>query len=149
MAITEEFNKMNDTTAAKWQRLKNEFEEAFVSDTAQRWLGGLIDGLKWVIDLLIGKSGLSSALFTIITLFGILKLEIISSIWKGFTFVLLKIIDLFKNWRVALELLIIKMKEMDEQQYLHLRENCHKASLGDFSFDEQMDRYFKFLKEKS
>ena len=117
MAITEEFNKMNDTTAAKWQRLKNEFEEAFVSDTAQRWLGGLIDGLKWVIDLLIGKSGLSSALFTIITLFGILKLEIISSIWKGFTFALLKIIDLFRNWRVALELLIIRMKAMTLAQW--------------------------------
>ena len=49
----------------------------------------------------------------------------------------------------ALKENIIKMKEMDEQQYLHLRENCHKASLGDFSFDEQMDRYFKFLKEES
>lgn len=54
IALQEEFNKMNDTTAAKWARLKNQLEEMFVSDSAQRWLGGLIDNLRKLVDIISG-----------------------------------------------------------------------------------------------
>lgn len=54
IAIQAEYDKMNETTAAKWARLKNTFEEMFVGDTAQRWLGGIIDGLRNIVDLISG-----------------------------------------------------------------------------------------------
>ena len=56
-AIQREFEKMNDTTAAKWEKLKNQIEEFFVGDTAQRWLGGIIDGLRYLVDFLTGNVG--------------------------------------------------------------------------------------------
>ena len=49
-ALMDEYSKMNDTTAAKLERLKNEIEEWFVSDTMQRWLGRLIDSLRALAD---------------------------------------------------------------------------------------------------
>ena len=55
MAIQREFQKMNETTAAKWERLKNELEEAFVGDQAQRWLGGIIDGLRQLVNIVSGN----------------------------------------------------------------------------------------------
>lgn len=57
IAIQQEYDKMNETTAAKWERLKNEIEEAFVGDTAQRLLGGLIDVLRGLVNLLTGNVG--------------------------------------------------------------------------------------------
>ena len=45
-AIFAEYTKMNETTAAKWARLKNDIEEMFVSDWGQRMLGGAIDALR-------------------------------------------------------------------------------------------------------
>lgn len=57
IAIQQEYDKMNETTAAKWERLKNEIEEAFVGDTAQRLLGGLIDLLRGLVNLLTGNVG--------------------------------------------------------------------------------------------
>lgn len=52
VAIQNEYNKMNDTTAAKWERLKNEIEEMFVSDSSQRWFGELIDWMKVVVHFI-------------------------------------------------------------------------------------------------
>ena len=57
IAIQQEYDKMNETTAAKWERLKNEIEEAFVGDTAQRLLGGLIEVLRGLVNLLTGNVG--------------------------------------------------------------------------------------------
>ena len=54
-ALANEFANMNETAAAKWERLKNQVEEMFVGDSAQRFLGGIIDGLRWIVDLLAGK----------------------------------------------------------------------------------------------
>ena len=54
IAIQNEYDKMNETTAAKWERLKNKFEEMFVGDTGQRALGGFIDGLREIVDLISG-----------------------------------------------------------------------------------------------
>ncbi|MBQ8712997.1 MAG: phage tail tape measure protein [Prevotella sp.] len=51
-ALMAEYNNMNETTAAKWERLKNQLEEAFVSDRMQRWLGDIIDFLRVLVDLL-------------------------------------------------------------------------------------------------
>ena len=54
-ALMEEYNKMNETTAAKWERLKNQLEEAFVSDSIQRGLGSLIDMLRGLVDFITGN----------------------------------------------------------------------------------------------
>ena len=67
-AIQDEYNKMNDTTAAKWERLKNQMEEFFVSDANQRALGILIDALRVVVNLLTGDGGFSVALRALIVL---------------------------------------------------------------------------------
>ena len=55
IAILNEYNKMNETTAAKWAKLKNEVEEAFVGDQAQKALGWIIDRLRAIVDLLTGR----------------------------------------------------------------------------------------------
>ena len=70
---------MNETTAAKWERLKNQIEEAFVGDSAQRLLGGLIDALRKLVDVITGNLGpafnwISVLVKTFITYWGILKL---------------------------------------------------------------------------
>lgn len=49
-ALMDEYNKMNDTAAAKWERLKNTIEEWFVSDKMQRILGDLIDIVRKFAD---------------------------------------------------------------------------------------------------
>jgi len=54
IAIQNEYDKMNETTAAKWERLSNKIEEIFVSDTSQNALGVIIDGLRTIIDLITG-----------------------------------------------------------------------------------------------
>lgn len=54
-AIQDEYNKMNDTTAAKWERLKNQMEEFFVSDANQKFIGRIIDGLRWIVDFITGN----------------------------------------------------------------------------------------------
>lgn len=51
IAIQQEYDKMNETTAAKWERLKNQLEEIFVGDAAQRFFGSIIDGLRGVVDI--------------------------------------------------------------------------------------------------
>ncbi|MBQ9645335.1 MAG: phage tail tape measure protein [Prevotella sp.] len=79
IAIQQEYDKMNETTAAKWERLKNQLEEAFVGDTAQRLLGGLIDVLRGLVDFLTGNVGpafswLSGLVQTFIVYWGVLKI---------------------------------------------------------------------------
>lgn len=77
-ALANEFANMNETTAAKWERLKNQFEESFVRDSAQRRLGWIIDRLREVVDLLTGNSGISVALRTIIVYLALVRLQIVS-----------------------------------------------------------------------
>ena len=55
IAIQSEYEKMNETTMAKWIRLKNQLEEMFVGDAAQRILGVIIDGLRWIVDFISGN----------------------------------------------------------------------------------------------
>lgn len=120
IAIQQEFDKMNETTAAKWERLKNAFEEAFVSDKAQRFLGTVIDGLRKIVDLLMGGGGLTTALATISTLVLVLKTNIIGIMWSAIALGLTKIIDLFKNWRIALDLVILKLRALTLAQWANV-----------------------------
>lgn len=79
IAIQQEYDKMNETTAAKWERLKNQLEEFFVGDQSQRWLGGIIDGLRGIVDLLTGNGGVSVALRSVLVYLGLIKLQLIST----------------------------------------------------------------------
>lgn len=89
IAIEMEYQKMNETTAAKWERLKNELEETFVSDTAQRWLGGIIDFLRGIVNFISGNvnpvlKGLRDTIATIgIAWFTLFKLGIGEAIFKA------------------------------------------------------------------
>lgn len=79
IAIQQEFDKMNETTAAKWERLKNAFEEMFVGDTAQRWLGGIIDTMRGLVDFISGNvgpalKGLRALVLSIATAWGMFKI---------------------------------------------------------------------------
>lgn len=76
-ALMEEYNKMNDTTAAKWAKLKNQFEEFFVGDSTQRLLGWIIDGLRKIIDLLTDESG-----FGWFFRFTLINIALIKSKWS-------------------------------------------------------------------
>lgn len=89
-AIMDEYNKMNDTTAGKWERLKNQVQEVFVGDANQRFLGGVIDLLRTIVNWLTGSNRLGAFLRTIITLIGLVKLEVASlakgavvALWNG------------------------------------------------------------------
>lgn len=79
IAIQQEYDKMNETTAAKWERLKNQIEEAFVGDSAQRSLGVLIDVLRKLVDVITGNLGpalnwISVLIKTFITYWAVLKI---------------------------------------------------------------------------
>ena len=78
IAIEQEYQKMNETTAARWERLKNQLEETFVGDDSQRALGWIIDRLRNIIDLLTGSGSVSVALRTIITYLGLVRLQLVS-----------------------------------------------------------------------
>lgn len=82
IAIQKEYDKMNETTAARWERLKNQLEESFVTDATQRRLGWLIDRLRDLIDLLTGDGSVSVALRAIIIYLGLVRLQLVS-IAKG------------------------------------------------------------------
>ena len=78
-AIQQEYDKMNETAAAKWERLKNQLEETFVGDTAQRLLGGLVDALRGLVDFLTGNVGpafswLSGLVQTFLVYWALLKI---------------------------------------------------------------------------
>lgn len=75
-AIMNEYNKMNDTTAAKWERLKNQIQEVFVNNSMQNALGWIIDRVRWLVNLLTGDGGISVAMRTIIGFLALAKLNI-------------------------------------------------------------------------
>lgn len=47
-SIQNEFNKVNENTAAIWEKIKKVFAEFFTSDTMTQWFGGLIKLLGWL-----------------------------------------------------------------------------------------------------
>ena len=111
IAIQNEFDKMNETTAAKWERLKNQVEEMFVGDTAQRYLGKLIDLLRGLINLIIGP--LRASLLTILTLVGLLKI----GIGAGLVNAVKSVVNVFKYWRIAIGLVSLELKAMSAAQW--------------------------------
>lgn len=111
IAIQNEFDKMNETTAAKWERLKNQVEEMFVGDTAQRYLGVLIDLLRGLINLITGP--LRASLLTILTLVGLLKI----GLGAGLVNAVKSVINVFKYWRIAIGLVSLEMKAMSAAQW--------------------------------
>lgn len=46
-SIQNEFNKVNENTAAIWDKIKKVFTETFTSDTMSQWFGGFIKLLGW------------------------------------------------------------------------------------------------------
>ena len=46
-SIQNEFNKVNENTAAIWDKIKKVFAETFTSDTMSQWFGGFIKLLGW------------------------------------------------------------------------------------------------------
>ena len=47
-SIQNEFNKVNENTAAIWEKIKKVFAEFFTSDTMAQWFGALIKLLGWL-----------------------------------------------------------------------------------------------------
>ncbi|MBR6128466.1 MAG: phage tail tape measure protein, partial [Bacteroidaceae bacterium] len=94
VAIMDEYNKMNETAAAKWARLKNEIEEMFVSSKGQSILGGIIDKLRAVVNWIAEDGILVKALKGIMVYWAFIKLDLAN----GF----LVIARGFKNMGVAL-----------------------------------------------
>ena len=78
IAIQQEFDKMNETTAAKWERLKNQFEEMFVGDEAQQWLGKIIDGARVAVDVI---EALQGYIVRIAAAFALWKVGVGGAIW--------------------------------------------------------------------
>lgn len=66
IALQREYDTMNETAAAKWERLKNQIEEAFVGDQIQRFLGSLIDILRGLVNLLTGNVGPALRMVTVL-----------------------------------------------------------------------------------
>lgn len=75
-AIMYEYNKMNDTTAAKWERLKNQMQEVLVNNTMQNALGWIIDRVRQLVNILTGDGGVSAAVRSVIALFILMKLHV-------------------------------------------------------------------------
>lgn len=80
VAIQQEFERMNETLPAKWERLKNQLEEYFIGGEAQSWLGDIIDGLRTIINLITGP--LSGAFNAFLLSFGAFKLGFGAMGWK-------------------------------------------------------------------
>lgn len=102
-AIMDEYNKMNDTTAAKWERLKNQIQEVFVNNTMQNILGWVIDKVRSLVSLLTGDGGISIAIRTIIGFLALTKLHV-----GG-------IIMAFKEMRVTLQSIGVVLGILDAQ----------------------------------
>lgn len=115
-AIQNEYNKMNDTTAAKWTRLKNQVSEMFVSDTAQRWLGNIIDGARKLINVLVGSNGLSVAIWTILTYWGMMRI----GLGEGLVMMFVKLKNMVVGLGVALKSLGATMKAMTAAQWANV-----------------------------
>ena len=62
IAIQQEYDKMNDTTAARWERLKNQLQEFFVNDSSQRFFGGIISALRVLVNFITDDGPIGRAL---------------------------------------------------------------------------------------
>ena len=60
ISITDEYNKVNETAAAKWERLTNKLKEFFVTADNTSWLSSAIDGVRELVDLLTEEGPIGS-----------------------------------------------------------------------------------------
>lgn len=123
IAIQQEYDKMNETTAAKWERLKNQLEETFVHDTSQSFLGAVIDGLRILVNLLTDNVSpalqvVSGLLKTFLVYWTTLKLGLGGGLVKAF--------EGLKNMGTALTGLVANTKE-----YLVLSRHLRNAKLAE------------------
>ena len=123
VAILKEYNKMNDTTAAKWERLKNEVEEFFVTAGNSKLLGGVIDVLRGLVNFLTGNVGpalrvVSTLLKMFITYWTILKIGLGEAIF-------VKAVEGFKAMWTGLKALITSTTE-----YLVLKRRLKNAEIA-------------------
>ncbi len=83
-AIQQEFDRMNDTTAAKLERLKNRVQEMFVGDTMQRLAGGLISALDALAKMIADNGPVASGVKALGVAFLALKVgvgEAMKALW--------------------------------------------------------------------
>lgn len=126
-ALMDEYNKMNDTAAAKWERLKNQMEEMFVSDKMQRFLGGIITALRTLVDFISGNvtgavHALHIAVISLATGFGVLKTGI------GATFVGMGgLATAFTNLRITIGLAIGDMSRYIALKWALVRAHDEEA----------------------
>lgn len=78
ISITEEYNKVNDTAAGKFQRLKNEVQEVFISESAQSFFGTVIDGLRSTLSLMVT---LKDYITAVVVGFALWKVGVGGMIW--------------------------------------------------------------------
>ena len=78
-AILNEYNKMNDTTAAKMERLKNQISKVFVTASNSKAMGVIIDILRGLVSFITGNVNpalrvLSYLVKSVFIYWGILKI---------------------------------------------------------------------------
>lgn len=83
IAIQQEYDKMNDTTAARWERLKNQLQEFFVTDSSQRFFGGIISALRVLVNLITDDGPIGRALRYTAVYLAMLKAKWTESIGSG------------------------------------------------------------------
>ena len=98
---------MNDTTAAKWERLKNKVEEFFVNNANQSFLGAVIDKLRAIADFLTGSNGFSVSIRGLILLIAVFRANV-AGFLKGALAVFPQIINGIKL--IGVQLGIVKME---------------------------------------
>lgn len=83
IAIQQEYDKMNDTTAARWERLKNQLQEFFVNDSSQRFFGGIISALRVLVNFITDDGPIGRALRYTVFYLAILKAKWTETIGSG------------------------------------------------------------------
>lgn len=83
IAIQQEYDKMNDTTAARWERLKNQLQEFFVSDSSQKFFGGIISALRVLVNIITDDGPIGKALRYTAVYLAMLKAKWTEAIGSG------------------------------------------------------------------
>ncbi len=83
IAIQHEYDKMNDTTAARWERLNNQLQEFFVNDSSQKFFGGLISALRVVVNFITDDGPIGKAFRYTVVYLAMLKAKWTEAIGSG------------------------------------------------------------------
>lgn len=138
-AIEQEFNRMNDTTAAKWARLKNQIEEFFVTAGNSNTVGTLIDWLRYLVDFLTGNVGpalriVSGLVKVIIVYISVLKMNLGKALFMEAASGLGKLTGMFKDFAVqtrdAIKYSILLKRAKDEETAATIRATMAQKDLN-------------------